>query len=533
MQKRDYRGNSNLKPRNVDIEWTPQILSEYIKCKDDPIYFCENYMKIINIDGGLISFNLYDFQRDIINSFQTNRKIIVNTSRQAGKTTIATGIILHFVLFNDYKPVALLANNAAAAREILSRIQLAYELLPKWLQQGVIEWSKSSVIFENGSKIYAAATSSSSIRGKTVALLYIDETAHVENWDEFFSAVYPTISSGKTTKLLLTSTPNGLNHFYYLFINAKEGKNGYVPFEVPWYDIPGRDDEWKEETMQAINFNVDKFNQEFCCKFLGSSGGLISGDALKSLNVQIPLSDNNNIKIYNEPQKGHFYVCVVDVARGVGGDYSAFTIFDISEMPYKQVATFRDRWVLPIEYAEIINRLITYYNRAYTLIEINDIGGQISSILYYDFEYENLISTVSAGRAGRKVTSGFGNKESELGVRTTTSVKSIGCSTLKMLIEQRQLEIIDETTITEISQFTRKGKSYEAESGAHDDTVMVLVLFAWLSVQDYFKEMTDIDTIAKLRRRSEAEMNEELMPFILGTDAAEDEIQSEKLYNYY
>lgn len=531
--ERGYNGNINLKKKGVPIEWTQERILELYKCKKDPIYFAQHYIKVTHVDHGLIQINLYDYQKEIITKIGKNRRVVVGTSRQAGKTTTAAIIILHFVLFNDHKTVALLANKGDAAREILERIKIAYEALPKWLQQGVVEWNKGSVTFENGCKIIAAATSSSAIRGKSVAFLYIDEAAFVENWDEFFSSVFPTISSGETTKILFTSTPNGLNHFYKTFINAKEGLNGYAWVEVPWWRVPGRDENWKNEILAGLNFDLEKFAQEFQMEFQGSSGTLISGATLKRLkHVEPIMKDKNGISMYEQVDKRNTYVCIVDVSRGKGLDYSAFHIIDVTKMPYKQVYTFRSNLIPPTEYVEVIFNTCKYYNNAVVLIEINDIGGQVADLLHDDYEYEYLLFTENAGRVGKKISSGFGANVDK-GIRTTKTVKSVGCSILKLLIEQEQLILNDFETIKELTTFSRKNNSYEAEPGCHDDLTMGLVLFAWLSDQQYFKELTDIHTLKKLRERSEEELMEELLPFGFHVDAVEEAIHEEKYKDYY
>lgn len=514
LSERGYNGNTNLKRKDTQIQWSPDMVQEFVKCAKDEIYFAEKYIQIVHVDHGLIPIELYDYQKDIMLKNRDYRNVIVNTSRQAGKTTTAVVLILHYVLFNDHKTVALLANKGDAAREILDRIKIAYEALPKWMQQGVVEWNKGSVEFENGCKILAAATSSSAIRGKSVSFLYIDETAFVENWDSFFASVFPTISSGNTTKILLTSTPNGLNHFYKTFEGAKEERNGYGWVEVPWYKVPGRGEKWKKETLASMDFDTQKFSQEFECEFLGSSGTLIDGSKLKQLVSRTPIRDQNNIKVYKEPEPGRLYACVVDVARGKGLDYSAFQVIDITSMPYQQVCVFRDNLVTPIEYTEIIHRLTSHYNEAHVLIEVNDIGGQVSDLLYHEYELDNLIMTESAGRSGKRISEGFGGTKSyDRGIRTTRPVKATGCSVLKLMIEQDQLIINDFDTIKELSTFSRKGVSYEAEPGCHDDLVMCLVLFGWLSAQQYFNSITDINTLTKLRQKSEDQMMQELLPF--------------------
>jgi len=522
MSDRGYLGNENLKRKGTNIEWTEDKVQEFIKCAQDPIYFAEKYIQIVHVDRGLIPIRMYDYQKEIVEKITDNRRVTVVTSRQAGKTTTAVCVILHYVLFNDHKTVALLANKGDAAREILDRIKIAYEALPKWLQQGVVEWNKGSVEFENGCKIIASATSSSAIRGKSISLLYIDETAFVENWDEFFASVFPTISSGKTTKILFTSTPNGLNHFYKTCEGAREGTNGYEYVKVLWKDVPGRDDAWKHETLSSMDFDYEKFAQEFECEFLGSSGTLIEGNKLKQLVYKQPITENNGLCMYHLPVEKHSYVCIVDVSRGKGLDYSAFHIIDVTKMPYKQVCSFRDNMITPIEYAEMIHRTVKHYNESAVLIEVNDIGEQVSDLLHHDFEYENLLYTESAGRSGKRISSGFGSNVDK-GVRTTKTVKSVGCSILKLLIEQDQLILYDFATIRELSTFSRKGVSYEAESGCHDDLVMGLVLFAWLSDQQFFKEMTDINTLKALRRKNEEEIMNELIPFGIIDDGSEED----------
>ena len=526
IQAKGYNGNVNLKRKGTDVEFTQEMVSEFLKCAKDPIYFSEKYIQIVHVDHGLIPIKMYDYQKEICTAITENRRVTVNTSRQAGKTTTAVAVILHYVIFNDFKTCALLANKGDAAREILDRIKIAYEALPSWLQQGVIEWNKGSVEFENGCKIIAGSTSSSAIRGKSISFLYIDETAFVENWDEFFASVFPTISSGNTTKILFTSTPNGLNHFYKTCVGAQENKNGYIYIEVPWNKVPGRDDKWKKETLAAMDFDQQKFSQEFECAFLGSSGTLIEGSKLKNMVDLTPIAQSQTMKVYEQPEQGHVYCCIVDVSRGKGLDYSAFQIIDVSQMPYKQVCVYRDNNITPIDYAEIIYRSIERYNEAYTLIEINDIGEQVSEVLHYEFEVDTLMFTESAGRAGKRLSTGF-SKNSDKGIRTTKNVKSIGCNMLKMLIEQDQLIINDFQTINELSTFSRKANSYEAESGCHDDLVMCLVLFGWMTDQAFFKEVTDINTIDKLRSRNEEELMESLLPIGFNTydeDILEDEM---------
>ena len=509
--ERGYNGNVNLKRKGVSVEFSQEMVGEFIKCAQNPTYFAEKYIQIVHVDHGLIPISLYDYQKEIVDKITNNRRVTVVTSRQAGKTTTAVAVILHYIIFNEHKTVALLANKGDAAREILDRIKIAYEALPKWLQQGVMEWNKGSVEFENGCKIIAGSTSSSAIRGKSISFLYIDETAFVENWDEFFASVFPTISSGETTKMLYTSTPNGLNHFYKTCQGAKEDTNGFEYVEVPWQKVPGRDDAWKQETLAAMDFDKQKFNQEFECGFLGSSGTLIDGSKLKTLVTQRPIAETPQMKVYEQPIKGHVYCLIADVSRGKGLDYSAFHVIDVTEMPYKQVFVYRDNTITPIDYASTINNVLKRYNDAYTLVEINDIGGQVTDLLHHEFECESMLLTESAGRSGKRLSTGF-SKNADKGVRTTKSVKAVGCNMIKMLIEQDQIIINDFDTVNEFSTFSRKGGTYQAESGRHDDLVMGLVLFGWMSDQAFFKEITDINTVDKLKQRNENAMIESLLP---------------------
>lgn len=506
-----YLGNQNLKRSNVKHQWTPQQVSEYLKCAKDPEYFIETYIKIVNVDKGLINFNLYDYQKDIVNLSVQERFVICKMPRQCGKTTTLVGIMLWYVLFHDRYSVAILAHKLAQAREILSRIQLAYEHLPKWLQQGIVEWNKGNIELENGSKILASATSSSAIRGGSFNLVYLDEFAFVENnmQEDFFASVYPTISSGQTTKVLITSTPNGLNMFYKIWTDSEEGKNSYKRIDVHWSQVPGRDEKWKAETIR--NTSEEQFRVEFECEFIGSSHTLISATKLRLLRSVKPLLNNPDTSIFEQPREGRQYFTVVDTARGVQGDFSAFVIFDVSELPYKVVATYKNNMISPQLYPNIVYQLSKHYNNAYILVETNDIGEQIASILRSDLEYDNILTTVNNGRSGQVISPGYG-QQTRLGVRTTKAVKRIGCMALKTQVESDKLVIQDERILYELFRFVNIGESYEAEEG-HDDLVMCCVLFAWAMTQQYVKELTSVDLRQRLEQENEDAMEENLLPF--------------------
>lgn len=511
-----YLGNHKLKRSNTPVEFAQEDVKEYVKCSQDPNYFITKYIKIVNIDKGLVNFDLYPFQSDIVNMVQDNRFVICKMPRQSGKTTTIAAMLLWYVLFNENYNVAILANKMAQSREILHRIQLAYENLPKWMQQGILEWNKGNIELENGSKILASATSASAIRGGSFNLIYLDEFAFVPSnlQEEFFASVYPTISSGTTSKVLITSTPNGLNMFYKIWTDSEEGNNSYERIDVHWSDVPGRDQKWREETIK--NTSEEQFRVEFECEFIGSSNTLISPSKLRQIPWKHPRTTVSNVKVYSEPVTNRLYAIIVDTARGVGSDYSAFVILDVTQTPYHVVATFRDNHIMPMVYPRVIINAAKHYNNAFVLVEINDIGQQVSDILYHDLEYENILSTKPMGRSGQQITAGFGNGAS-LGVRTTKQIKKIGCSVLKSLVESDKLLINDYDILQELSRFASKNESYEAEEG-NDDLVMCLVLFSWMADQKYFKDLTDVDIRERLYNDNIREMEDELLPFGLLSD---------------
>jgi hypothetical protein len=508
---KNYLGNPRLKRVNMSMQLTEDQVREYVKCAEDPVYFIENYVKVVMLDKGFVQINLYPFQKDAIEKFNKNRRIIVKAGRQVGKTTMVVGYILWYVLFNTDKSVAILANKAATAREILSRIKLAYEALPHWIQQGVKTWNKGDIELENGCRILANSTASSAIRGFSISLLYLDEFAFVPTniADEFFTSVYPTISSGTESKILISSTPNGMNHFYKMWNDAVEDNNGFTHISANWREVPGRDQKWADEQFRVLG--EQKFMQEMECEFLGSSGTLISAIALRSMSFSKPIANTGieNLKIYDEVKPNHFYFMVVDTSRGKGLDYSAFTVIDATALPYKVVATYKDNEISPLVYPAILRQVGVYYNNAYQLVETNDNGQQIVDTLFEDYEYENILSTVEHGKSklNKKLLVNFGyGQKSGRGVKTTKSVKRLGCSILKNLIERQQLIITDYDIISELSTFVSNGVTYEAEEGSHDDLVMCLVLFGWLTSQKFFTDMTDVN----IRQR----LNEEQLKMI-------------------
>ena len=515
MSEQYYLGNPLLKKSDVQHKFTKQEIEEYIKCRDDIIYFLENHVKIVHVDEGLIPFDLYPFQKDLIKTISNNRNTIVKTGRQVGKSTTTLGWLLHYVLFNESKTVGILANKAATARELLSRIQIAYQHLPKYLQQGLKEWNKGSLELENGSKIIASSTSSSAIRGFSFSCILLDEFAHVQRHiaDEFIRSVYPTISSGKETKIIIVSTPKGFNMFYKYWNDAENGTNDFTPFKVHWTSVPGRDIEWKKKIESTIG--VDAFRQEYEAEFLGSSNTLISYEKLQELSYSDPSYSKSDVDVFEDVNPTHAYIITVDVARGQGIDYSAFTVFDITDIPYKVVAKYRSNLVAPLVFPNIINIIGKKYNDAYILIEVNDIGSQVSDVLHHDLEYENLFSTAWYGRHGQQLSSfgGGSRRDSQFGVRTTKSMKKIGCSNLKALIEDDKLLIPDYDIISELTTFVSSGDSFSAEEGANDDLVITLVLFAWLIAQQYFKELSNQNIRDNLYKNQLSQIEDLTTPF--------------------
>ena len=532
--KTSYLGNSRLKQIGYKIDYTPEQIQEIMKCSQDAIYFIENYCKIVSLDHGLVPFKLYECQKRKVRTILDNRKVILMEGRQQGKTITSAACILWYTLFSDNKTVAILANKAAAAREVMSRYQGMYENLPIWIQQGIREWNKGSIELENGSKVFTAATAASGIRGKSVNWLYIDEAAIIPNnvAEEFFTSTYPTIMAGETTKVLLSSTPLGYNHFWKFWNDSEQGINDFVNLFIPYTEIPGRDERWAAEQRGVLG-DV-KFAQEVLCSFLGSSYTLLDADTLSRMSPKQPIYSKDGLDVLEEPiraikddagklvEQGHVYALVVDTSRGVEGDYSAFVVVDISANPYTIVAKFRDNKIAPMLYPTVIHTVAKNYNNAWTLVEINDNGQQIADILHHELEYEQILY-VNRGKNGQVVSGGFGGGSSGNGVRTDKKIKRVGCSQLKTLIETKRMMVYDRDIISEFSTFIESKGSYAADEGYHDDLVMPLVLFGWLTTNPYFKELTDVNLRETIFETQINRIEEELTPFGFIEDGREDQ----------
>ncbi len=518
-----YLGNPLLKKANVQQEFTQEQIEEFMKCAGDPIYFAKNYIKIVSLDEGLTQFNPYDFQEKLIKRFHENRFNICKMPRQTGKSTTSVSYLLHYAVFNDNVNIGILANKAATARDLLGRLQTAYENLPKWMQQGIISWNKGSLELENGSKILAASTSASAVRGMSFNILFLDEFAFVPNHiaDSFFASVYPTITSGKSTKVIMVSTPHGMNHFYRYWHDAERKKNEYIATEVHWSEVPGRDAVWKEQTI--ANTSEQQFRVEFECEFLGSVDTLISPSKLRTMTYDDPIKSSKGLDIYEEPIDKHDYVLTVDVARGVGIDYSAFVLVDITEYPHKIVGKYKNNEIKPMIFPNIIYQIAKSYNNAFILVEVNDIGDQVASIIHFDLEYENLLMCAMRGRAGQIVGQGFSGTKTQLGVKMSKTVKKVGCSNLKTLIEDDKVVFRDYDIISELTTFIQKHHSFEAEEGCNDDLAMCLVIYAWCVVQDYFKELTEQDVRKRLYEDQRDQIEQDMAPFGFVLDGLEED----------
>ena len=514
-QIQSYLGNPNVKRDGILQVWSPDILNEYKKCMDDPVYFAEQYVKVISLDSGLVSFKLYPYQREMFSHFNDSRFSIVLACRQSGKSISACAYLLWFALFHPEKTVAILANKGATAREMLSRITLMLENIPFFLQPGCKALNKGSIEFSNNSRILAAATSGSSIRGLSVNLLYLDEFAFVERAAEFYTSTYPVVSAGKDTKIIITSTANGIgNMFYNIWQGAEQKVNQFQSFRVDWWDVPGRDTNWKQETI--ANTSQLQFDQEFGNTFFGTGDTLINAETLMRLRAENPkkVMEGGDLLVYEETKKDHDYIMTVDVAKGRGQDYSTFNLIDISVRPFKQVAVYRNNTISPILFPNIIYKYAKVYNNAYVVVESNDQGSVVCNGLYHDLEYENVHvqSTIKANA---------------IGIEMNRKVKRLGCSAAKDLLENNKLTIVDEHTILEMSTFEARGQSYEASEGNHDDLMMNLVMFGYFASTQYFGDMTDIDLKQMLFNQKMKEIEDDLVPFGFVDDGSQynDEIQ--------
>lgn len=504
-----YNGNPLLRPAGLQINYTKEQIIEIAKCRRDPIYFIETYIKIVSIDKGFIPFILRNFQKDLIRSFHQNNKTIGLLARQVGKSTVVAAFFVWSILFNKDYTTAILANKESTAKEIFAKATRAYEALPIWLQQGIVEWNKKSIQLENGSRIIVSSTSSSAIRGFTINLMCLDEFAFVHRnvAEEFWTSVYPTISSGTSSKTIIISTPNGYNLFWKLYNEATQKLNGFHHFKYNWTIVPTRDAAWKKDQIASIG--EQKFLQEYEVNFLGSTNTLINANSISELSPAVPVFRTDELIIYKEPQAFRKYFVAVDTARGKEGDNSAFLVFDITQYPFEIVAKYADNTISPLLYPNIIHSVASKYNNAHVLVETNDNGQQVADILYQDLEYENTLSESFQAET--------------VGIRTTKLTKKLGCSNFKDLVENKKLLIPDIDLIAEISKFIQKKSSYEAEAGSTDDLVMCCVMFSWFLRTKMFEQISDNNLQANLSKERSKQIEESVMPFGFIQDGLDDD----------
>lgn len=497
-----FQGNVNLNKSGEQFEFTTEQIQEIIKCKNDPIYFIKNYIYIVNLDKGKIKFDLYPFQEKLINIVHNENRVIAKIARQSGKTTSIAAYIVHYANFNNDKNIAILANKDSMAKEILYRIRIMIELLPSWMQAGIVEWNKGSIELDNGSRIITSATSSSAIRGKSTNFLLLDEFAFVQPgvFEDFFQSVYPTISSSLTAKIIMISTPWGLNHFYKFWMDAVNNKNGYTFFETNWNEIPGRDNNWRKNIISEIG--EQRFKQEFEASFLGSSNTLIEPSCIKNLVCLDPIKIQYDGKflIYEFPKTNKNYVLMCDTGEGVGdaGDFSAIQIIDVTNIPHKQVACYRDNEIKPHLFANVINNIGIYYNSGLVIAENNTIGIEVLNNLNYNCEYPNIFFY-----------------EKKFGLRMTKGSKNMGCSHLKTFIETDKLILCDFNTINELSTFVKKPNgTFSAEKNKHDDLISPLILFSYFISKENLvdKWIEKENLINEIYNKKIEEIEENLIP---------------------
>lgn len=516
--KAGYNGNPFLKQIGEQIEFTHEQKSEYAKCAVSVEYFLENYANIISLDDGIVKFKPFAYQKRILKALKNNRKVLVKLFRQSGKSTVVAGYMAWYCLFKDNKHACILANKMATAKEIFSRVQMIIELCPKWLQQGIKTWNKTSFELENGTKCFCAATSPSAVRGQSISLLVLDEFAFLSASlaEEFIASVFPTISSSQTSQLVIVSTPKGMNHYYKLWVESEQGINGFKAIHGKWQEHPKRDQAWYLE-QKAILGDV-KTAQEIDCSFVGSSNTLVKGEKIAALALRQPITNSlDGFVAYEAPTKKASYVMTVDVAEGKEMDSSAFVIFDISKLPYRIVATYKNNAINTLAYPEVIHHYAKMYNDAFVLVESNSLGQQVADALFYDIEYENMYMS-----AKEDVIDGYGGS-ARPGIKTTKKTKAIGCNAIKAIIENDNLDVGSAEVVDEMSTFVRVGSTYKAEEGKHDDLMMCCVTFGFLTQTTAFKNLFDFYLRKEFIKQQLTQIESDELPIGYFNDGLEEE----------
>jgi hypothetical protein len=517
-----FKGNDNLRHAREKLQLTPEQLLEFNRCREDPLYFVENYVKILSLDSKqLVNFKLREYQLDLFWKVIKDREVIAKWARQSGKTTTVAAAMAWLILFNTNYRVLIVAHMHEKAIEVLDVVKQIYEYLPPHLQHGVINWGKKSIRIGNKSMIKTAGTSGSSGRGGTYHFLYMDEFAHVPGHiaEDFWNSVLPTISSGKDTKVVVTSTPKGLNFFFKLWDDSEKGINKYNRSEINWWDVPGRDDAWRVDIIKSRG--EDYFRQEFASEFLGSSNTLIKGEVLKRLVYRRPVYHSDNLDIYKEPEPGRIYAITVDLGEGIGQDYSVIMCFDITHMPYEVAAVYRSNWDPTMKMPLLIYNMGKKYGNCMVVIETASEGASVAKTLHYDMMYPYVLSTTTTTKHGQKISGGFA-ANSRYGIKMTVGTKRLGCTTLKALVEGDQLFINDEKLRSELFNFAAKGNSFEAENG-HDDHVMCCVMFGWLVDQGYIRNINNVNMHMTMADKYRMEMEDQKSPLLIHDNGMFDE----------
>lgn len=518
-----YMGLPNLKRANINIKWTQEMVDEWMHCRDDILYFAETYCAITHIDHGVIKVQLRDYQKDMLEIMAGNRLSVSKLSRQLGKTTVVAIFLAWFACFNKDKNIGILAHKGSMSAEVLDRTKQAIELLPDFLQPGIVEWNKNSIELDNGSAISAYAASPDAVRGNSFSLIYIDECAFIPNFNDAWLAIQPVITSGRHSKIIITTTPNGMNHFYDIWTASIEknsngkSKNGFVPYEAQWDSVKSRlyndddifDDGWEFSSNAIGGSSIEQFRQEHIGVFAGGTGTLISGMKLAILrdSPQINVGDSTFYK-YKEPDPTRKYIATLDSAEGRGQDYHCMNIIDVTDEQWEQVAVLHSNSISHLILPDIILKHLIDYNEAPIYIELNSTGVSIAKTLYSDLEYEGVIC----------------DSFIDLGMKQTKRTKAVGCSTLKDLVEKDKLKLNHKATILELRVFIEKGVSWAAEEGFHDDCVMSLVIFGWLSTQQKFAEFIDKDEhrlASDIFRQELEDMNDDYAPVVIIDSGAE------------
>lgn len=461
-----FSNNPSLFGTNVKFPLSEKHIQEIYKCSTDIFYFIENYVQIFTLDNGWVVPKLRSYQKKLIQHYLDNRFSNVMMGRQSAKSTTTLLFILWKIIFFPDTTVGMAANKESMATENLSRLKDYFENLPIWLKVGVKAWNSTFITLDNGSKVYSAATSGNTFRGLGLSLLFVDEVAFIDCWDDFSKSVLPTISSGTKSQAIYTTTPKGLNHFYHMWTNGENGKSLFKNFRVEWWEVPGRDEAWKQEMLATLPGGEIEFAQEYACEFLGSSDTLINISSLKMLRYsEVYVRDifTFGFKRYEEVRECHQYIMTVDPAKD-GLDKFAVHVFDVSKFPFIQVASAN----LNVNYLKmpgVLYEIGTYYNNAFIIIENNEGAGQsVVDKLYDNYEYENLYRDP--------------NKE-YYGFRTTSTTRNQILSNLKIFLENNKIYLNDKDTIDQLFVFINRGGKYQADKGYHDDLVMALaILFA-------------------------------------------------------